>query len=164
MVYGKVIGGLIGLLVGGLFGLIIGVFVGHAFDRGLVNTLKFGSPENIERIKTSFFETTFLLSGYVAKADGRVSEQEVAHTESIFTQLNLNAAQRKQAIELLRQLAKNTPDVTMVAAWMSAETGVGPSIASGNQRYNGNCALLPHAPTNNNIAIAVAVTGANEPE
>jgi DnaJ like chaperone protein len=106
MVYGKVIGGLIGLLVGGLFGLIIGVFVGHAFDRGLVNTLKFGSPENIERIKTSFFETTFLLSGYVAKADGRVSEQEVAHTESIFTQLNLNAAQRKQAIELFRRGAE----------------------------------------------------------
>ena len=27
---------------------------------------------------------------------------------------------------------KNTPAVTMVAAWISAETGVGPSIASGN--------------------------------
>ena len=26
-----------------------------------------------------------------------------------------------------------TPAVTMVAAWMSAETGVGPSIASGSQ-------------------------------
>jgi hypothetical protein len=61
------------------------------------------------------------------------------------------------------RVIKNTPDVTMVAAWMSAETGVGPSIASGNQRYNGNWALLPHAPTNNNIAMAVAVTGASDP-
>jgi hypothetical protein len=26
-----------------------------------------------------------------------------------------------------------TPAVTMVAAWMSADTGVGPSIASGSQ-------------------------------
>ena len=26
-----------------------------------------------------------------------------------------------------------TPAVTIVAAWMSAETGVGPAIASGNQ-------------------------------
>ena len=26
-----------------------------------------------------------------------------------------------------------TPAVTMVAAWIRAETGVGPSIASGNQ-------------------------------
>ena len=28
---------------------------------------------------------------------------------------------------------RNTPAVTIVAAWISAETGVGPSIASGSQ-------------------------------
>ena len=31
---------------------------------------------------------------------------------------------------------------------MSAETGVGPSIASGNQTCRGNCADLPTAPMN----------------
>ena len=36
------------------------------------------------------------------------------------------------------------PAVTIVAAWISAETGVGPSIASGSQTWSGNCALLPH--------------------
>ncbi len=36
-----------------------------------------------------------------------------------------------------------TPAVTMVAAWISAETGVGPSIASGSQTYSGSCADLP---------------------
>ena len=41
-----------------------------------------------------------------------------------------------------------TPAVTIVAAWISAETGVGPSIASGSQTYSGICALLPVAPTN----------------
>ena len=41
-----------------------------------------------------------------------------------------------------------TPAVTIVAAWMSADTGVGPSIASGSQTYSGICALLPVAPTN----------------
>ena len=103
MFYGKVIGGLIGLMVAGVFGLILGVAIGHAFDRGLITTLKFGSPENIARIKTSFFETTFLLSGYVAKADGRVSELEIRHTEQIFEQMNLSAAQRSRAIELFQQ-------------------------------------------------------------
>jgi hypothetical protein len=34
----------------------------------------------------------------------------------------------------------------MVAAWIRAETGVGPSIASGSQTCSGNCALLPTAP------------------
>jgi hypothetical protein len=32
-----------------------------------------------------------------------------------------------------RRQTMNTPAVTMVAAWISAETGVGPSIASGSQ-------------------------------
>ena len=37
-----------------------------------------------------------------------------------------------------------TPAVTMVAAWISAETGVGPSMASGSQVCRKNCADLPH--------------------
>ena len=41
-----------------------------------------------------------------------------------------------------------TPAVTIVAAWMRADTGVGPSIASGSQTNNGICALFPVAPTN----------------
>ena len=41
---------------------------------------------------------------------------------------------------------RNTPAETMVAAWMSALTGVGPSMASGNHTCNGNCALLPTVP------------------
>ncbi len=37
--------------------------------------------------------------------------------------------------------------MTIVAAWIRAETGVGPSIASGSQTYSGNWALLPNAPS-----------------
>ena len=83
MFYGKLVGGLIGLLVAGVIGLLLGALVGHAFDRGLAKTLKFGSPENIQRIKESFFETTFVLSGHLAKADGHVSRQEIDHTCSV---------------------------------------------------------------------------------
>ena len=50
-----------------------------------------------------------------------------------------------------------TPAVTMVAAWMSAETGVGPAIASGSQTCSGTCADLPAAPANSRSAIHVAV-------
>ena len=41
---------------------------------------------------------------------------------------------------------RKTPAATIVAAWMSALTGVGPSIASGSHVCSGNCALLPAAP------------------
>src|SRR4029079_11857312 len=60
---------------------------------------------------------------------------------------------------LMRHI-RNTPAVTIVAAWINADTGVGPSMASGNHRYSGNCALLPTAPMNANRAIAVAVVSA----
>ena len=40
------------------------------------------------------------------------------------------------------------PAVTMVAAWISAEIGVGPSIESGSHTCGGNCADLPIAPMN----------------
>jgi hypothetical protein len=40
------------------------------------------------------------------------------------------------------------PAVTMVAAWIRAEIGVGPSIESGSQTCSGNCADLPMAPMN----------------
>ena len=60
---------------------------------------------------------------------------------------------------LMRHI-RNTPAVTIVAAWISADTGVGPSIASGSHRYSGSCALLPQAPMKANSAMAVAVVWA----
>ncbi len=103
MFFGKVIGGLIGLAAGSVPGLILGVFFGHAFDRALTNALRFGAPENIERIKNSFFETTFLLSGYLAKVDGHISQSEINHTEQIIARMGLGADQRQRAIELFRR-------------------------------------------------------------
>src|SRR5215475_7901954 len=46
------------------------------------------------------------------------------------------------------------PAVTMVAAWISAEIGVGPSIESGSHTCSGNCALLPIAPMKSPMQIA----------
>ena len=45
--------------------------------------------------------------------------------------------------------------MTIVAAWISAETGVGPAIASGSQVCSGSCADLPTAPPSISSAIAV---------
>ncbi len=52
----------------------------------------------------------------------------------------------------------NTPAVTMVAAWISAETGVGPSIASGSQVCSRNCADLPIAPMNRSRQMRVSAS------
>src|ERR1700759_1366361 len=50
-----------------------------------------------------------------------------------------------------------TPAATIVAAWISALTGVGPAIASGSQTCNGNCADLPTAPQKTRIIATVMV-------
>src|SRR2546425_6708624 len=50
-----------------------------------------------------------------------------------------------------------TPAVTMVAAWIRAETGVGPSIASPSQDCSGTCADLPHAPSRSSRPITVSL-------
>src|SRR5215470_593400 len=53
------------------------------------------------------------------------------------------------------------PAVTMVAAWINAEMGVGPSIESGNHTCSGTCADLPMAPMNRQMQMKViAFTGA----
>ena len=47
------------------------------------------------------------------------------------------------------------PAVTMVAAWISAEIGVGPSIESGSHTCSGNCADLPMAPMKSRMQMSV---------
>src|SRR5215204_6084354 len=44
-----------------------------------------------------------------------------------------------------------TPATTMVAACIKADTGVGPSIASGSQMCRGNMADLPAPPINTSV-------------
>ena len=50
----------------------------------------------------------------------------------------------------------NTPAVTIVAAWIRAETGVGPSIASGSQVCRPICADFPIAPMNRRMQARVS--------
>src|SRR3954447_4731108 len=57
----------------------------------------------------------------------------------------------------LTRAIRYTPAVTIVAAWIRAETGVGPSMASGSQMYSGSWADLPQAPTNSSSPMALSV-------
>src|SRR5947207_15914832 len=56
---------------------------------------------------------------------------------------------------------RNTQAATMVAAWINALTGVGPSIASGSQTCGGNCPALHAAPAKirsaSNVALAASL-------
>lgn len=107
-IWGKAIGGLLGLLALGPFGLILGLWIGHAFDKAFVSIAAFARPEMRLKIQENFFQSVFILLGYIAKADGRVSEAEVTHTETLITHMGLDAAGRRRAIEFFKQGAKPT--------------------------------------------------------
>ena len=55
-------------------------------------------------------------------------------------------------------IIKYTPAVTIVAACIRADTGVGPSIASGSHVWRPTWADLPTAPTSKSIGIAVLIS------
>jgi len=103
---GKIIAGVIGYLALGPVGLLFGIAIGHAFDRGLWQALQAASPDNLAQMQKQFFATTFTLLGYVAKADGRVSEAEIAQAEALFRQLRLGPQQRQDAIARFKKGAE----------------------------------------------------------
>lgn len=99
---GKLVGGLFGLLTGGPFGLLIGAFAGHLFDQSIAKFLladPSGSPAASVSVQQVFFRTTFRVMGRLAKADGRVSESEIAAASHIMDQMGLSGAQRQAAID-----------------------------------------------------------------
>ena len=62
-----------------------------------------------------------------------------------------------------KRATRNTPAATIVAACISALTGVGPSMASGSQEWSGNCADFPTAPANIPRAIHIATPEVSTP-
>lgn len=102
-IWGKVIGGILGLLALGPLGLILGLWVGHAFDKAFVSVAAFTRPEMRVKMQQNFFQSAFTLLGYIAKADGRVSEAEVNHTETLIAHMGLDADGRRRAIEFFKQ-------------------------------------------------------------
>lgn len=101
MWYGKLIGALVGLLVGrGIAGAIIGAFIGHLFDVERAQGQVRGGAQAVQQV---FFRITFQLMGHVAKADGRVSEQEIQAARAVMAQFRLSETDVRRAIELFTQ-------------------------------------------------------------
>lgn len=104
---GKFIGGLLGWAIGGPLGGLIGVFIGHQFDKGLAGFVQPMSAEQQHHVQELFFQTAFQLLGHLAKADGRISEKEVAHTESLMSNMGLSSDHRREAITLFKRGASS---------------------------------------------------------
>jgi DnaJ like chaperone protein len=95
---GKIIGGTLGLLALGPFGAALGAFIGHQFDTGQSLGSMFGGGPDPRLVNELFFPTTFRIMGHIAKADGHVSEREIASARAVMYALHLTPAQIQAAI------------------------------------------------------------------
>jgi DnaJ like chaperone protein len=95
---GKLVGGLIGLITLGPLGAALGLLVGHLFDSGQLRGALFGGRPDPRLVNELFFPTTFRVMGHIAKADGRVTEQEIASARAIMHNLHLQGPQIQAAI------------------------------------------------------------------
>ncbi|HTW38220.1 MAG TPA: co-chaperone DjlA [Steroidobacteraceae bacterium] len=95
---GKVVGGLLGALALGPFGAALGVLLGHQFDTSAQGPQPAGPALDSAAFGELFFRTTFQVMGHIAKAHGRVSEQDIEAARAVMAELRLNAAQVRAAI------------------------------------------------------------------
>ena len=113
MVFGKILGAVLGFYGAGLFGAICGAAIGHMFDRGFHKAMRHDYQGSRIDAQQLFFQTVFRVMGMLAKADGRISEEEIANTEQMMTRFGLTPESRKTAILFFKQGA--APDFDLEA-------------------------------------------------
>ena len=107
----KIIGVVAGYYFFGFFGALFGLFVGSFIDR--VRAYGSGGMNPLQNAlrQAVFIETVFILMGKLAKADGQVSQDEIAHAEQFMQKLGMTAQHRQQAIAWFKQGADAAFDI-----------------------------------------------------
>ena len=101
--WGKALGGAFGFMIGGPLGALMGIAFGHSFDRGLGKLDDGDWSVDQERIQAAFFTATFSVMGYIAKADGRVTRDEIKLAEVVMDRFGLSADMRESAKKLFNE-------------------------------------------------------------
>ncbi len=103
MIFGKLLGGLFGFAWLGWLGGLLGIYIGHLFDKALAQNFSAPNPRRQAQTQEAFFRATFVMMGFLAKADGRVSEDEIKWAEYVMGRMNLTPELRKSAIGFFNQ-------------------------------------------------------------
>ncbi|KTD26108.1 DNA binding protein DnaJ, heat shock protein [Legionella lansingensis] len=116
--WGKLLGAFFGYLIGGPAGALFGILIGNFFDRGIIE--HFNRPhqyyyqERREAVQKIFFEATFSIMGYIAKSDGRISEEEIRVAKALMDEMRLNREQKIAAKKFFNEGKTLTFDLAAV--------------------------------------------------
>jgi DnaJ like chaperone protein len=102
---------LTGIPFGGLIGFVVGALTGHfLFDKPKEDAAADAEFKAYQRRQGEFMYHVFSLCAKVAKADGAVNRQEIAHMEHLMrNQFRMNDRGREQAIKIWKT-AKDSTD------------------------------------------------------
>lgn len=101
--WGKILGAFFGFSLAGPVGALFGILIGALFDQGL-NYSKGVEPRLLRgQSRKIFHSVTFSVMGHIAKADGRVSEDEIRVTREWMKKMRLNAQEQREAIASFSQ-------------------------------------------------------------
>ena len=95
--WGKVLGTMAGLAAGP-WGAVVGLVLGHQFDRGYARYAGRSGTARLDRLPEAYVRALFCTMGFLAKADGRVSEDEIRSARTLMHRLGLDPAGTKQAM------------------------------------------------------------------
>lgn len=101
--WGKIIGTMAGLATGKPWLALLGLILGHQFDRGFTEKFSYfgrgDTDARLDRLPQSFVKALFQTMGHLAKADGRVTEDEIRAARACMHRLGLGPSEIRQAIE-----------------------------------------------------------------
>lgn len=98
-----IVGGLAYLIFHHPIAVLIGLVIGHQLDKKAAqirayNPFRPTPPREREKLNEALMEAVFSILGHLAKADGRVSEREIAQAEALMSRMGLSTEKRRQAI------------------------------------------------------------------
>ncbi|UBF29244.1 TerB family tellurite resistance protein [Kovacikia minuta CCNUW1] len=126
--WGKVILGGVGAVLGGPIGAGLGAALGHQlFDSPSDNTQPVQNsdstePSDEETVAIAYFVCFFAGLAKLAKADGRITQDEIEVIESIIQEMNLDEEARELAIQVFREAKDDDVHINEYLAQFAALT------------------------------------------